>query len=265
MERVSGPSRAAVAGAVALFVGAIAAAALFWSAQHGEPPPVTSAQVAVEPPSVAPPEPVSVAAAPAPATEAAPPPATAPAPAPAPAKKPAAAPAKKPPSARPESAVAKRAPSKRAEPRKRPEPAAPATVAAAPRPAAEEDAPVEARNEDEPPKAAKAEAPKVAEAPVEKGPLAAATRALRDGRFDEAQKAVSAVLAKSPDDADAKALQARIATARDGIARGQTAFEQADCVGALEALEPVLEVAPNTSAARRIVASCRAALPPRQL
>jgi hypothetical protein len=269
-ERISGPSQATVGAAVALFVGAIGAAAWFWSAQHGDTP-VTVA--AVEAPAAPPPKPAAPSEAPVARVAAVPAPVSEPVGVAAvksePAKKPAAEPKK--PAAEPKKAVAEaKKPEPSKAPPKKPEP----VVAAAPRkpdapvkPAAsaEEDAPVDPRLEDVPP-AGKAAPAAEAEKPTEKAdPLAGAKRALRDGKFDEADRAVQAALAKSPDDAEAQTLRKHIETARDGIARGRTAFDKADCVGALEALEPVLQVAPKASAAQQIVASCREALPPRQL
>ncbi len=268
VERGVGASRAAIGAAVVLFVGAIGTAAWMGSAPHGDAPVTVAAVEAPPPGPAAPPSAVPaarVAAAPAPASEA---PRVA-VEKPEPAKKPAAEPAKRAvagagqPAAEPKKPVAE---TKKPEPKK--EPVAPARPEAKPAVAAapiEEDAPPDARLEDVPPaKAApKAEAAKPAEGKAD--PLAGARRALKAGEFAEAERAVQAVLAKSPDDADAEALRKQIELARDGIARGRSALAKSDCIGARAALEPVLQVAPQASDARQILNQCSGQLPPRNL
>jgi serine/threonine-protein kinase len=244
VERPSGPSRAAVAAAVAIFVGAIGVSAWFWHGGAAEPAEQVTARADLVPVDAAPQLPaapvVRVAAVPAPVTAAV-------VEAPKVAPKPAVARVVEPP-------AVKRAdpPARPAAPSKRDKVVAAKPHADKPAPTpAEEDAPV--ASEDAPP------------APRKQTGLAGATAALHDGRFDEAEKAVDAVLAKTPDDAKARSLKERIRAAREGMERGRVAFENADCVTALQALEPVLAVAPGTDGASHIVEKCRESLPPRQL
>ena len=93
--------------------------------------------------------------------------------------------------------------------------------------------------------------------------LADARKALKLGQFDEVEKTLRALDADEAP--EAKALVAQLGTVKSALAQGQAAFESADCVQALAALEPVLEVAPGTRGVSHMVNSCRNSLPPRQL
>jgi len=96
--------------------------------------------------------------------------------------------------------------------------------------------------------------------------LASAQKALRLGRLEDAEAAATKLDTQTPDaDKDVNALKKRISTVRVALAAGREAFEGADCVKTLAALEPVLEIAPGARGVSHMVNSCRNALPPRQL
>ncbi len=127
-----------------------------------------------------------------------------------------------------------------------------------------------ARAEAEAKKQAEAEAKRVAaqkrrEEAARKAALAAAQKALRLGRLEDAEAAAKKLDAQRPDSKDVNQLVSQIDTVRTALAAGKTAFEGADCVKALAALEPVLDIAPGARGVSHMVNSCRNALPPRQL
>ncbi len=95
--------------------------------------------------------------------------------------------------------------------------------------------------------------------------LASAHKALRLGRLEDAAAAAEKLEAQAPDAKEVNQLVARISTVRTALAAGRDAFEGADCVKALAALEPVLEISPGAQGVSHMVNSCRNALPPRQL
>ncbi len=95
--------------------------------------------------------------------------------------------------------------------------------------------------------------------------LEKARKALRKGAFSDAVAAADAVLAEAPGDDDALSLKKQVNEVRQKIALGRVAFDGADCVGAIQALEPVLEASPGAKGVSHMVNSCRNALPPRQL
>ncbi len=92
--------------------------------------------------------------------------------------------------------------------------------------------------------------------------IADARKALRMGQLDDVEKLLAGIEADAP---EAKQLTATLGTIRGALDQGRTAFEDADCVGTLQALEPVLDVAPGTRGVSHMVNSCRNSLPPRQL
>ncbi|MCB9534936.1 MAG: protein kinase [Myxococcales bacterium] len=269
----TGPSGRALAAAAALFFGAVALASWLFSADPASPS--APAAVAEAPPPAPTPPSVKPPAAPTPEVKVA-------APAPKPAKVAEAAPTKRAPAKR---APAKRAPAIAAAPKPKPE-AAPAPEPPPAKPAPAKPAKPVIVVEDDP-KPAPAEKPaKVAEKPAKPAEKVAeakpappkpdpakaraerlekARKALRQGAFSDAVAAADAVLAEAPGDDDALSLKKQVNEVRQKIALGRVAFDGADCVGAIQALEPVLEASPGAKGVSHMVNSCRNALPPRQL
>jgi len=135
---------------------------------------------------------------------------------------------------------------------------------------AKAEAAAKARAEAEARKKAAAEAKRVAEKQrreeaARQAALAAAQKALRLGRLEDAEAAARKLDVQRPDSKDVNHLVSQIDTVRTALATGRTAFEGADCVKALAALEPVLDIAPGARGVSHMVNSCRNALPPRQL
>jgi serine/threonine protein kinase len=276
----TGPSGRALAAAAALFFGAVALASWLFSADPASP--AAPAAVAEAPP----PAPVP------PAAPTPPPEVKVAAPAPKPARVAEAAPAAK-RQAPARHAPAKRSPAVAAAPTPTPapqatpapEPPAPAkpTPAKPAKPTPAKPAkPVIVVEEDakpaptaKPVKVAEKPAAKVADAkpaPPKPDPakvraerLEKARKALRQGAFSDAVAAADAVLAEAPGDDDALSLKKQVNEVRQKIALGRVAFDGADCVGAIQALEPVLEASPGAKGVSHMVNSCRNALPPRQL
>lgn len=128
----------------------------------------------------------------------------------------------------------------------------------------------QARAEAEAKKKAEAEAKRIAEQQrreeaARQAALAAAQKALRLGRLEDAEEAAKKLDAQRPDSKEVNRLVSQIDTVRTALAAGKTAFEGADCVKTLAALEPVLDIAPGARGVSHMVNSCRNALPPRQL
>ena len=135
---------------------------------------------------------------------------------------------------------------------------------------AKAEAAAKARAEAEARKKAEAEAKRVAEQKrreeaAHQAALAAAQKALRLGRLEDAAAAAKKLDAQRPDTKEINQLVSQIDTVRTALAAGKSAFEGADCVKALAALEPVLDIAPGARGVSHMVNSCRNALPPRQL
>ncbi len=120
------------------------------------------------------------------------------------------------------------------------------------------------------------QAPKIAHAPASVAPqsltlkqrksfLSEARKSLKLGQFDAAESKTQDLLKAAPADVDGKSLRDTIRKTREAMNRGRAAYDRKDCVGALKALGPVLDAAPDAPGANRIVSACQAALPPKEL
>lgn len=92
-----------------------------------------------------------------------------------------------------------------------------------------------------------------------------AKRSLRAGQFEEADRRAADLLKATAGDGEVKSFRDSVKKTRDALAKGRAAFERHDCVTALRVLGPVLTAAPGAQVASRIVSSCEAALPPKEL
>jgi len=92
-----------------------------------------------------------------------------------------------------------------------------------------------------------------------------ARQSLRKGHLKTAGRTAKKVLSSSPKHRDARRLSKQVAALNQAIATGRSAFETADCVGTLKALEPVLRAAPGARQVNDMVSRCKNALPPRHL
>ncbi len=99
----------------------------------------------------------------------------------------------------------------------------------------------------------------------QKTALTKARKSLRKGQLKRAARTAKKVLSASPKHRDARKLSAQVTALSRAIANGRFAFETADCVGTLRALEPVLRAAPGARQVHDMVNSCKNALPPRHL
>ncbi len=95
--------------------------------------------------------------------------------------------------------------------------------------------------------------------------LAEGRKALRLGRLELAKSEAQKILSATPDHKEAKGLQRSVNEVRQALALGRLAFDGADCVKAIQALTPVLEVSPGAPGVSHMVNSCQAGLPPAEL
>lgn len=95
--------------------------------------------------------------------------------------------------------------------------------------------------------------------------LGDAKKSLRAGQFDDADRRATELLKATPTDTEVKTFRDSVRKTRESLTKGKAAFDRHDCVAALRILGPVLDAAPGAQAASRIVNTCQAALPPKEL
>lgn len=95
--------------------------------------------------------------------------------------------------------------------------------------------------------------------------LGDAKKLLKAGQFDDADRRATDLLKATPGDTEVKTFRDSVRKTREALTKGKAAYDRHDCVAALRILGPVLDTAPGAQAASRIVNTCQAALPPKEL